>query len=135
MQDTRVIQASALRSHEELLDTRKQVQEAEEDQELEQELSKSANWCAKINSPARSTGAAWMRPSKRKPPVPIAARLRSASPCWTSTTSSTSTTPWAIRPATRRWYISQVIKETLRPTDSVARYGGEEFIILLPEPG
>ena len=30
-------------------------------------------------------------------------------------------------------HLSTVIKETLRPSDSVARYGGEEFVILLPE--
>ena len=40
MQDTRIIQASALRSHDELLGTRKQVQEAESKiKQLEQELS------------------------------------------------------------------------------------------------
>ena len=30
-------------------------------------------------------------------------------------------------------HLSQVIKETMRPSDSVARYGGEEFIIVLPD--
>jgi len=30
-------------------------------------------------------------------------------------------------------HLSTVIRETLRPHDTVARYGGEEFIILLPE--
>jgi diguanylate cyclase len=30
-------------------------------------------------------------------------------------------------------HLTKVIKETLRPTDSVARYGGEEFIIVLPD--
>ncbi len=40
MQDTRLIQASALRSHDELVGTRKQVQEAEAKiRDLEQELS------------------------------------------------------------------------------------------------
>ena len=29
-------------------------------------------------------------------------------------------------------HLSNVIKEALRPTDSVARYGGEEFVIVLP---
>ncbi len=31
--------------------------------------------------------------------------------------------------------ILRVIKEALRPSDSVARYGGEEFLIILPDTG
>lgn len=30
-------------------------------------------------------------------------------------------------------HLAHVVKETLRPQDSIARYGGEEFLILLPE--
>lgn len=30
-------------------------------------------------------------------------------------------------------HLVRVVKETLRPTDSIARFGGEEFIVLLPE--
>ncbi|PKO81455.1 MAG: hypothetical protein CVU19_06865 [Betaproteobacteria bacterium HGW-Betaproteobacteria-13] len=30
-------------------------------------------------------------------------------------------------------HLARVVKETLRPQDSIARYGGEEFLILLPE--
>jgi diguanylate cyclase len=29
-------------------------------------------------------------------------------------------------------HLTQVVKEILRPTDSVARYGGEEFVVILP---
>jgi diguanylate cyclase (GGDEF)-like protein len=32
-------------------------------------------------------------------------------------------------------YFSQLISETVRPSDIAARYGGEEFLILLPETG
>jgi len=30
-------------------------------------------------------------------------------------------------------HLARVVRETLRPTDSLARYGGEEFVILLPD--
>lgn len=30
-------------------------------------------------------------------------------------------------------HLSQVVRETLRPQDTLARYGGEEFVILLPD--
>lgn len=30
-------------------------------------------------------------------------------------------------------HLAKLIRETIRPTDSVARYGGEEFLILLPD--
>ena len=30
-------------------------------------------------------------------------------------------------------HLTDVVRENLRPQDSVARYGGEEFIILLPD--
>lgn len=32
-------------------------------------------------------------------------------------------------------HLATVIKETIRPQDTIARYGGEEFVILLPETG
>ena len=30
-------------------------------------------------------------------------------------------------------HLANVVRDTLRPTDSLARYGGEEFVILLPD--
>ena len=32
-------------------------------------------------------------------------------------------------------HLSNVIRETLRPSDSVTRYGGEEFVLLIPDTG
>ncbi len=32
-------------------------------------------------------------------------------------------------------HVSDVIRESLRPSDSVARYGGEEFLVVLPGSG
>ena len=32
-------------------------------------------------------------------------------------------------------HIAEVIRRTIRPTDSVARYGGEEFLVILPDAG
>jgi diguanylate cyclase len=32
-------------------------------------------------------------------------------------------------------HLTRVIKEAVRPSDSVARYGGEEFLIILPDTG
>ncbi len=59
-----------------------------------------AHWCATTSSPARSTGADWKKPSRKKPRAPIAARPRSVLRCSISTISRSSTTRLATMPAT-----------------------------------
>jgi len=135
MQDTRVIQASALRSHEELVDSRKQVDEAEHKiRELEQELAQ----VSELVHHDQLTGAlnrrgmdeAFAREATRadraKHPLCVALldidnfkRLND--------TKGHQVGDQALV------HLSNVIKEALRPSDSVARYGGEEFVIMLPE--
>lgn len=135
MQDTRVIQASALRSHEELLSTRKQVQESEDkirklEQELEQvsELVHEDQLTGTLNR--RGLDEAFAREATR-------ADRSEASLCVAlldidnfkrlNDTLGHQAGDHALI------HLSSVIKETLRPSDSVARYGGEEFVIILPD--
>jgi diguanylate cyclase len=95
MQDTRVIQASAIRSHEELLSTRKQVQEATRADRSESSLCVAL---LDIDNFKHLNDTFGHRAGDQA-----------------------------------LIHLSSVIKEALRPSDSVARYGGEEFVILLPD--
>lgn len=135
MQDTRIIQASALRSHEELLGTRKQVQESEAKiKKLEQELAQ----VSELVHADQLTGALNRRGLDE-------AFEREATRADRSQTSlcvalldiddfkRLNDTLGHHAGDQALMYLSNVIKEALRPSDSVARYGGEEFIILLPD--
>lgn len=135
MQDTRVIQASALRSHEELVSTRKQVQESEAKiKKLEQEL----NQVSELVHQDQLTGAlnrrgmdeAFEREATRadrsQTPLCIALLDIDNFKRLNDTLGHQAGDQALI-------HLSAVIKEALRPSDSVARYGGEEFIIILPE--
>ena len=135
MQDTRIIQASALRSHEELVSTRQQVHEAEEKiRKLEQELAE----VSELVHQDQLTGAlnrrgldeAFEREATRsdrnKSPICVALldidnfkRLND--------NLGHQAGDQALK------HLSKVIQDALRPSDSVARYGGEEFIIILPD--
>lgn len=137
MQDTQVIQTSALRSHEELIGTRKQVDEAEAKiKQLEQELSQ----VSELVREDQLTGALnrrgleeafereSMRADRHQTPLCIALldvdnfkRLNDS---------------LGHQAGDRALiHLIEVIKEALRPSDSVARYGGEEFVIVLPDVG
>src|SRR3989338_555812 len=137
MQDTRVIQASAMRSHEELVDTRKKVQESEAKvRKLEQELAQ----VSELVHQDQLTGAlnrrgldeAFEREATRadrsQTPICIALLDIDNFKRLNDTLGHRAGDQALI-------HLSNVIKDALRPSDLVARYGGEEFIIVLPGVG
>jgi diguanylate cyclase len=137
MQDTRVIQASALRSHEELVGTRKQVQEAEAKiRKLEQELAQ----VSELVHQDQLTGAlnrhgldeAFEREATRadRSHTPVCVALLDI-----DNFKRLNDTMGHQAGDQALVHLSHVIKEALRPSDAVARYGGEEFIIVLPGIG
>jgi len=137
MQDTRIIQASALRSHEELVGTRKQVHEAESKiRELEQELAE----VSELVHQDQLTGALNRRGldeafdreatrADRSHTSVCVALLDIDNFKRLNDTMGHQIGDQALV------HLSHVIREALRPSDSVARYGGEEFILILPDVG
>lgn len=135
MQDTRVIQASALRSHEELLESRKQVEEAEARiAKLEQELSE----VSELVHQDQLTGAlnrrgldeAFEREATRvdRSHAPLCVALLDIDDFKRlNDNMGHQVGDKALV------HLCKVIQEALRPSDSVARYGGEEFVIVLPD--
>ncbi len=137
MQDTRIIQASALRSHEELVGARKQVEEAEAKiRKLEQELAE----VSELVHQDQLTGAlnrrgldeAFDREATRadRSHTPVCVALLDI-----DNFKRLNDTKGHQAGDQALMHLSHVIKEALRPSDSVARYGGEEFIIVLPGIG
>ena len=137
MQDTRVIQASALRSHEELLVTRKQANEAEErvrklEQELEQvsELVREDQLTGALNRRGmdETLEREFNRAGRAQGQLSVALLDIDNFKQLNDTLGHHAGDQALI-------HLSRIIKEALRPTDSVARYGGEEFLIILPDTG
>ncbi|MBI3901326.1 MAG: diguanylate cyclase [Nitrosomonadales bacterium] len=137
MHDTRVIQDSAQRSHEELLVTRKQAQEAEERvRQLERELAEASE---KMHED-QLTGALNRRgmdetlereinrADRQQSPVSLALLDIDNFKRLNDTLGHQAGDHALV-------HLTSVIKETLRPTDAVARYGGEEFLIIMPDTG
>ncbi|MBI5626206.1 MAG: GGDEF domain-containing protein, partial [Nitrosomonadales bacterium] len=137
MQDTRIIQASALRSHEELADTRKQVQESEAKiRKLEQELSQVSELVREDQLTGalnrRGLDEAFEREATRadRSQTPICIALLDIDDF-----KRLNDTLGHYAGDQALIHLSNIIKEALRPSDSVARYGGEEFVIVLPGIG
>jgi diguanylate cyclase len=135
MRDTREVQASAQRSHDDLLNTRKQAHDAEERvRQLEQELEQASE---KMHED-QLTGALnrrgmdeamereLTRADRQKSAVSLALLDIDNFKQLNDTLGHQAGDHALI-------HLTTVIKEALRPTDQVARYGGEEFIIIMSE--
>jgi diguanylate cyclase len=134
MQDTRIIQASALRSHEELTGTRKQVQESEAKiRKLEEELAQ----VSELVREDQLTGALNRRGMDEAFEREATRADRSRTPLCVALIDidnfkRLNDTLGHHAGDQALIYLSNVIKDALRPSDSVARYGGEEFVVVLP---
>ncbi len=135
MHDTRIIQDSALRSHQELVSARKQADEAEARiHQLEQELEKVSEMVHEdqltgvLNRRGMDETFAreLHRSDRNKTPVCVALLDIDNFKKLNDTLGHQAGDQALVHLAT-------VIKECLRPADTVARYGGEEFIIILPD--
>jgi diguanylate cyclase len=135
MQDTRIIQASTLSSHEELLSSRRQVEEAEAKiQLLEKELSEVSELVHQDHLTGalnrHGLDAAYIRETSRvdrnKSPLCIALldidNFKQLNDSMGHQMGDKALV-----------HLCETIKKTLRTYDYVARYGGEEFVIILPD--
>lgn len=135
MHDTRIIQDSALRSHQDLVFARKQADDAESrirqlEQELEQvsELVHEDQLTGVLNRRGmdETFDRELMRANRSQSPLCVALLDIDNFKKLNDTLGHQAGDQALI-------HLAHVIKECLRPADTVARYGGEEFVIILPE--
>ncbi len=135
MHDTRIIQDSALRSHHELVDARKQADEAEArikqlEEELEQisEMVHEDQLTGVLNR--RGMDETFERELNRadRSQMPMCVALLDI-----DNFKRLNDTLGHQAGDQALVHLAHVIKECLRPADTVARYGGEEFVIILPD--
>jgi len=135
MQDTRTMQIDVLRSRDELLEARRNADEAQgRIRQLENEL---ATVSAKVRED-QLTGALNRRGMEEAFEVEQARAQRSKQPFSLALLDIDNFKRLNDRLGHGAGdqalvHLVKVIQDLLRPTDSVARYGGEEFVLLLPE--
>ncbi|MDA8415805.1 MAG: GGDEF domain-containing protein [Betaproteobacteria bacterium] len=137
MRDTRGIQASTLRSHEELVAARRQADEAgERIRHLEQELEQ----VSELVREDQLTGTLNRRGMEDMLQREITRADRTQSPLCLGLLDIDNFKMFNDLLGHQAgdqalMHVSEVIRGALRPTDAVARYGGEEFLVVLPATG
>lgn len=135
MHDTRIIQDSALRSHQELVFARKQADDAESRiKQLEQELAEVSEQVHtdQLTGVLNRRGMdetfdrELNRADRGQTPICVALLDIDNFKKLNDTLGHQAGDHALI-------HLARVIKECLRPADNVARYGGEEFVIILPD--
>ena len=135
LQDTRSMQLNVRRSRDDLFEARKQADEAHHRvKELEAELSKLSD---KVRED-QLTGALNRRGLEEAYEVETSRAIRTSSPLAIALLDidnfkKLNDSQGHAAGDTALIHLVKVVKDLVRPTDTVARYGGEEFVVLMPE--